>query len=175
MHPANFIISLLLGLAFCLPMPAEASWWGGGEDRRDLNLELGYDANTVITVNGRIVAIPSDVNHSQAQAEVESAGVRIIVVFGPRSYWSEHGIDLRVGDEVTVKGSKAQGKDGGIYLLAQTVSDGTQGHKVTLRSEAGKPVWAGNGLGAHLGRNAGRANQFGPHSAMRMGGGHMGH
>jgi len=174
MHPANFTISLLLGLALFLPLSAEASWWGGGDDRRELNLELGYDANTVITVNGRIVAIPSDVTHSQVQAEVETAAGRLLVVLGPRSYWAEHGIDLRVGDEVTVRGSKAQGKDGNIYLLAQTVNETTRGQEVTLRSDAGQPVWAATGMGTHSGRGIGRPNQSCPQPAMRMGGGRMG-
>jgi len=174
MQPANFTISLLLGLALFLPMSAAASWWGGGDDRR-VDLELGYDANTVTTVAGRIVAVQNDATHPQIQAELEAAGGRYIVVLGPRSYWAEHGIDLRIGDEVTVRGSKAQGKDGGIYILAQTVSESSRGQEVTLRSDTGKPVWAGNGMGAQMGRNGGRPGLLGQHPSMRMGGGMMGH
>lgn len=174
MQPVLFTTTLLLGLALSLPTAAGASWWGGGDDRRVIDLELGYDANTVITVAGRLVALPEDGSHPQVQVELEAVGGRVIVVLGPRSYWTEHGIKLRVGDEVTARGSKAQGNDGRIYLLAQMISESGRGQEVTLRSLSGKPVWAGGGMGAHLGRSAGRMGQLCQPPAMRMGGGRMG-
>lgn len=174
MHSAIVTITLLLGLSLLPPISAQASWWGGGDDRRDLNLELGYDANTVITVSGRIVTLPEPAQ-SQLQAVIEANSGRINVVLGPRGYWQEHGFELKIGDEVKVRGSKAQGKDGKIYLLAQTVSESSRGQEVALRSDGGKPVWDSNSMGSHMVRNTGRVGHLAQQPAMRMGGGGMGH
>ncbi|MDD2502081.1 MAG: hypothetical protein PHN92_14850, partial [Geobacter sp.] len=54
------------------------------------------------------------------------------------------------GDSVTVRGSKAQGKDGRSYLLAQWISS-PSGGQLMLRNEAGRPVWSGGFRGGQQG------------------------
>lgn len=75
----------------------------------------------------------------------------MMVVLGPQRYWAEQGMPLKVGDKVAVCGSKAQGQDGVIYILAQKITEISQGVVVILRNESGHPNWADGG-----GENGGR-------------------
>lgn len=163
-------------LLFCLvcPFPVHAFWWGDSDNRSGLNLESGYDANTVTTVSGRVISSPASQEQRHVQFELESAGTRIVVVLGPPRYWADNGIDLKVGDSVSVRGSKAQGKDGVVYLLAQKISAANRNSEVSLRTEDGRPAWAGSGMGRGATGNASRPSQMRQQSPGRMGGGRMG-
>jgi hypothetical protein len=154
MKPVQTIISLLAVLLI-VPVAAQA-FWGDGDNRSGLNLETGYDVNTVATMTGRVVAMSAGDERHNAQCEVENSGVRTVVVLGPQRYWAEHGIAVKVGDDVTVRGSKAQGKDGVVYFLAQKITDTSQNSSVALRNESGRPAWAGKGMG-----NGGMTNRPG--------------
>lgn len=172
MKPIHIIICLLAALILSTPLTAHA-FWGSGDSQSGLNLETGYDANTVTTVTGRIVAFQTGDNRRNAQLELESGGARIVVVLGPQRYWAEHGVALKTGHDITVRGSKAQGTDGVVYILAQTLTDAALNASVTLRNESGRPAWAGGGMGSGFGR---MNNGPGPmrQSPGRMGGGRMG-
>jgi hypothetical protein len=154
---------------------ASHAFWGSGDNQNGLNLESGYDANTVTSITGRIVSIQAGEDRRTAQLEIESGGVRSVVVLGPQRYWSEHGINLKTGDDVTVRGSKAQGSDGVVYILTQKITDTTQKTTVTLRSESGRPSWAAGGMGNSPGQMNTRPSPMRQQSPGRMGGGRMGH
>lgn len=146
MKPANNVIPLLALLLLSLPAAVQA-FWGNSDNQSGLNLESGYDINTVTTVSGRVVTLTAGDERHNAQCEVESNGVRTVVVLGPQRYWAEHGIAVKIGDDVTVRGSKAQGKDGVVYFLAQKITDTSQNSSAALRNESGRPAWAGKGMG----------------------------
>jgi len=170
MKGAIFSIILVLTLALSAPPPVHASWWGwgGDNDRQELDLE-GYDANTVVTMSGRITAI-SSAKEQQVRLDLETAKGRFVAILGPRDFWEAHGIQLQVGDRVTVRGSKAQGGNGVVYLLAQKISI-ENGREVALRSDSGRPAWSGAGRGGFGGGAGGQLRQ---HAPSHMGGGRMG-
>lgn len=165
------IIIILLLTAFSLssPLAAEAFWGSERDKQSGLNLETGYDANTVTTLTGRVVSVQTGTEHPNAQIELENNGARAVVVLGPQSYWAENGIAVKAGDDVTVRGSKAQGKDGVVYVLAQKISDTTQKLSVSLRNESGRPVWAGGGMGTSAGQMNNRPARMRQQSPGRMG------
>lgn len=165
-------ISLFLALLLQLPLAARAAWWGGGDAQGELNLDFGYDANTVITVSGRVVALYLDGPEPRALVAIEAGDGMVSVVLGPRNYWAEHGIALKIGDQVTVRGSKAQGKDGVVYLLAQWFRQDSRGEEIALRNESGQPVWAG--FGNRAGQHLNRSTPLRQRSPGRVGGGRMG-
>jgi len=76
----------------------------------------------------------------------------MMVVLCPQRYWAEQGMPLKVGDKVAVCGSKAQGQDGVMYILAQKITETSQGVAVILRDESGHPNWSGEGGGNGNGR-----------------------
>ncbi len=172
MRPELLTIILVVALALPAPPPVHASWWGwgGGEGQGELNLDSGYDANTVTTVSGRIMAIHSD-DSPQVQVDLETGEGRIVILLGPRDFWEEHGIKLTVGDRMTVRGSKAQGKNGVVYLLAQKIGM-AHGQEVALRNDSGQPAWRGDSN--RVGQGSGPAGQLRQHAPTRMGGGRMG-
>lgn len=172
MRTAVQAIILLLALAFLGPVSAHASWWNGDADKRDLNLDSGYDVNTVSTVSGKVVAIYLDGPQPHALVALEAGEGLFSVVLGPRDYWAKNGIDLKIGDRVTVRGSKAQGEDGVVFIFAQWLSEDSLGQKAVLRSESGRPVWAGGGN--RFGQQGSRPSQLRQHSPGRSGGGRMG-
>lgn len=174
MLPAKIITYLSAILLMLSPVAAYAFWGFGDDKQSGLNLETGYDANTVTTVAGHIVLVQTGDKLRNAQLEMDSDGVRIVVVLGQQRYWAENGIDLRIGDNVTVRGSKAQGKDGVIYIMAQKITDITRNIEVLLRNEAGRPAWSGGGMGGRTTMNANRPAPMRQQSPGRMGGGRMG-
>lgn len=165
------IITLLCLLALgAAPITAQAFWGSNGDKQNGLNLDSGYDANTVATISGRVISLQTGDDHRNAQLELESGGIRSMVVLGPQRYWGEHGIAIKTGDEVSVRGSKAQGTDGVVYILAQKITDISQNTTVSLRNESGRPAWSGGGMGDGAGRMNNRTMQM----PGRMGSGRMG-
>lgn len=146
MPPKKITISLLLTVSLALPLPALAFWGANGDSHASLNLKSGYDVNTVTTVTGQVIAIQTGVERPNVELEIETNGARMIICLGPQAYWAEQGVPFHPGDELTVHGSKAQGRDGIIYLLAQKITGARPELNVVLRDESGRPVWAGNGM-----------------------------
>ncbi|MDD2272065.1 MAG: hypothetical protein PHP95_09865 [Desulfuromonadaceae bacterium] len=174
MNPIKITICLLAAFIMSSSVAAHAFWGIGDDKASGLNLETGYDANTVTTVTGRIVSLNSGDEHGNARLELVSGDLRIVVVLGPQGYWAEHGIALKPGDSVTVRGSKAQGGDGVVYLLAQKITETSLNTSVTLRNESGQSEWSGGGAGRSASRNAGRPATMRSQSPGRMGSGRMG-
>jgi hypothetical protein len=171
----KIIILLLCSLLMAVPHATYAFWGSDGDKQNGLNLESGYDANTVMTVSGRIVFVQTGDERRNAQIEIENGGVTSIVVLGPQRYWAEKGIALKVGDEITVRGSKAQGTDGVVYILAQKLTDTSLKASISLRNESGRPAWAGGGMGSGAGLMTNRPTPMRQQqSPGRMGNGRLG-
>jgi hypothetical protein len=170
MRLTKYLIYLTAVFFMTPTIVAHAFRGGDGDKQSGLNLETGYDANTVTTITGRVVSVQAGDARHNSQLELESNGTRVIVVLGPQRYWAENGIALKTGDSVTVRGSKAQGKDGIIYFLAQKITDNSLNASVSLRNESGRPAWAGGSMG----NGQGRMNNRPPQMPGRMGGGRMG-
>jgi hypothetical protein len=149
------------------PSSAEA-FWGFGSDgdggKSGLDLVQGYDRNTVITLDGR-VAVSPDPAADPVTVEMIVGSERIMVVLGPRWYLQHDDLDWKAGDSISVRGSKAQGKDGLTYLLTQWVSS-PEGGQLVLRSEAGRPGWSGSLQGQQQG-GAGQVQRSGTRSMQR--------
>jgi len=174
MQILSIAVSLLFLLSLACPLTARAFWWGDGDNRSELNLESGYDANTVTTITGKVLTTPVAGWQRHANFDLENGGIRMVVVLGPQRYWDDNGIALKVGDSVTVRGSKAEGKGGVVYILAQRVTDTTSNLEVLLRNESGRPAWSGGRVGGGFGGGANRPTQMRQQSPGRMGGGRMG-
>jgi len=174
MQPIKIIICFLTALVMSSSVAAHAFWGIGEDNKSGLNLETGYDTNTVTTVTGHIVSVQTDDGNGNARLELESGGVRIVAMLGQQRYWADKGIDLRIGDNVTVRGSKAQGKDGVVYIIVQKITDTTRNTEVSLRNEAGSPAWSGGKMGGGATMNANRPAPMRQQSPGRMGGGRMG-
>jgi hypothetical protein len=170
MRTTKIVLYLTAAIIISSPLAAHAFWGNDGDRQSGLNLESGYDANTVTTITGRIVSVQIGEDRRNSQVELENNGTRSIVVLGPQRYWAENGIALKAGDTVTVRGSKAQGKDGIVYVLAQKITDTSQNSSVSLRNESGRPAWAGGGMGNGHGKMNNRPAQ----TPDRMGNGRMG-
>ena len=148
MKPGRFfsIALSILVLNFLLSGAAFAAFGFGSSDtgKSGLDFTTGYDVNTVTTVSGRVASVPGVGENGQVFAEVRANGEAVSLSLGAKSYWDKKGIALRLGDDVTAKGSKAQGKDGKSYLLVQKLTNKTAASQVVLRNERGGPPWMGN-------------------------------
>jgi hypothetical protein len=159
---AAAILLLLLGGT------ADAVWgFGDSKDpnKSGLNLEQGYDRNTVVKISGSIAVSPRPLAGGLMAFDLHLPGEQIVVVLGPAWYLQDDNLDWKIGDPVTVRGSLAQGKDGRTYLLSERIiSPG--GATIVLRGENGIPAWSGGlreggsggqgmrggGAGGHRGR-----------------------
>ena len=138
-----------------------------------LDFTGGYDINTVSTMSGQVISLPHSGEKESVIVEIKSGNQILNISVGPGPYWEKKGITINLNDELTVKGSKAQGQDGKTYVLPQKLVNRTTGAQVDLRSEKGEPVWSGRGMNSmRLERPAGgMRNQGG--GMMRSGGGMM--
>lgn len=142
-------LTLTLILSLFLSGPAgnaSAGFLGFGSDEKGktgLDFNRGYDINTVGIISGHVVSLPRAVESEQYAFEIQTGTGPVNVTVGPGSFWQKSGIAVRINDEVSAKGAKAQGQDGKEYLLTQKLVNRTTGTTVELRSENGAPVWSG--------------------------------
>lgn len=144
---------------------AFAGFFGFGSDdkgKSGLDFNRGYDINTVATVSGRVVSLPRAGGSEQYLIGIKSGAENVNVSVGPASYWEKKGIPVRINDEISARGAKAQGEDGKTYLLTQKLVNRSTGGQLELRSESGHPAWSGaNGAGMSEQRSSGMRSSFG--------------
>lgn len=145
-------LHLMVSVLLLTPVSGHAGWLFGDDApaaRAGLNLSQGYDRNTVVTVTGRVAALPA-ADSDPVTIELATANDRFTVVLGPRWYLQDDNLGWKTGDTVSVRGARAQGKDGHSYLITQWISlpDGGQ---LTVRSDTGRPLWSG-GMQLHSGQ-----------------------
>ncbi len=141
-----FLVGFLMAGSLFLPSFAQAFWGFGGEasrERSGLDFDRGYDRNTETTVRGKVVSVESGEGSGPVMITLSQGSEEFHVVAAPAWYWSDGGISVKVGDELVATGSKAQGKDGEIYLISRIISNQSDRETVTLRDESGKPAWHG--------------------------------
>lgn len=142
-------------------------------DKSGLDFTRGYDINTVSTAAGRVVSLPHSGEKENVIVGIRSGNEILNISVGPGAFWESRGFPLSLNDELAVKGSRAQGKDGKSYILTQKLTNRTTGAEVELRSEKGVPVWSGRAMdGSRPERAAGSMRNMGG-GMMRSGGGMM--
>lgn len=164
---AIILNSLLIGTVFAGFFDSDDKGKSG------LDFSGGYDINTVSTMSGQVVSLPHSGEKGNIIVEIKSGNQTLNICVGPESFWEKKGFAITLNDELTVKGSKAQGKDGKSYVLAQKLVNRTTGAQMDLRSEKGEPAWSGRNLGSMRNESpaGGMRNQGG--GMMRSGGGGM--
>ncbi len=153
---------------------ARAFW---GDDARQspsgLDVAAGYDVNTVTIIRGTVITPPAKADKNQHTQMTIATGQGVTtVLLGPWSYWEQQGFTVSRDQEISITGSRAQGKDGSTYLFAQKLENITVGRSLTLRSDAGVPNWSrsrGGGVGQNSNRGAGGGAGY-RGGAMRGGG-----
>jgi hypothetical protein len=165
---AVILNSLLIGTVF-------AGFFGSDDKGKSgLDFTSGYDINTVSTMSGQVSSMPHSGEKGNVIVEIKNGNQPLNIFVGPESFWVKKGIAITLNDELTVKGSKAQGKDGKSYVLAQKLVNRTTGAQVDLRSEKGEPAWSGWSLGGMRTESpAGGMMRSGGGGMMRSGGGGM--
>lgn len=142
MRPSHFFPLIVLTItAVCLL--TGTAFAGDVAGKSGLDLDRGYDVNTVATFSGKVHALPHATNMESVIVEISSGTETVHLAVGPTSYWEKHGVPLHLNDDITAKGSKAQGRDGKIYLLVRTLENRTTGSQVRMRNELGEAAWNG--------------------------------
>jgi hypothetical protein len=165
------VAALALGLFLSAAASAHAFWpfgGGGGDGGSGLDLNKGYDVNTVTGIKGKVISLNSD-GGGPVLIEIRASSGAVLLVAGPRWFWKDNGISVQVGDEITAQGAKAEGMDGRMYLLAQKLFNQSTGDSLVLRGDDGVAVWSG------MKRSPGKGGPVGggpvPKSGPRPGGG----
>lgn len=160
MFYGRFLCHFLVFFMIAFPCSVSAGWLFGDDsdwDKSGLDSESGYDINTVVTVNGRVSEIRTDKSSDSddpAIVVMKASGESVSLVLGPKDFWQEKGIQLKTNDEITVRGSKAQGQNGRIYIFVQSLYIPVSDTSVVLRNTSGRPVWSGHsGTGFGNGRH----------------------
>lgn len=149
-----FFTALFLFVIHFSSVTNALAFWGFGGDasgeRSGLDFNGGYDRNTETTVKGAVVSVETGQSGGPVLFGVRQPGGEVVhVVAAPQWFWSDRGIDVNPDDMLEATGSKAQGKDGKIYLISRTITNHTDKETVTLRDEDGRPEWRGGSRGKH--------------------------
>jgi len=141
-----FLVVILGAGSLFYPALSQAFWGFGDDAAREssgLDFDRGYDRNTETTLRGRVVSVDPGEGSGPVMIILRQGGGDLSVVAAPAWYWSDGGISVKPKDELVVTGSKAQGKDGKIYLISRVITNQSDSETVTLRDESGKPGWHG--------------------------------
>lgn len=154
---------------------AFAGFGFGSDDtgKSGLDLNRGYDINTVTTVSGKVVSLPRPIEKEHVIIEIRSGSDSVNICVGPNTFWETKGIPVKLTDELSVKGSIAQGQDGVTYLMAQRLINKTTGSQVELRNEKGMPAWSGRTMNSMRSGRPEGGMRFQGGGMMRGGGGGM--
>jgi len=160
-----FLTIVILILSICIQ--DASAFWGSSdnETKSGLNVATGFDVNTITTLSGVVLDPPEDrTTQEPAVLSMTTKQGEVTVIIGPRWYWKQQNVILLKNQEITVTGSRAQGKDGSFYIFAQRIEDRSNGKTVTLRSENGVPLWSRAGSGNHggMGRQNGNCQPVRP-------------
>lgn len=104
----------------------------------------GFDINTVGEINGKVSGF-SQPDEGPARFNLITKKETYTVITSPKWYWNDLDGKIRDGDEVTVNGSKALGKDGNLYMIAQEIRIPSSGKLLVFRGKDGGPLWRGPG------------------------------
>jgi hypothetical protein len=171
-----FSIIIFAIILDCLLIGSVFAGFFGSDDvgKSGLDFTSGYDINTVTTMSGQVVSLPHPGEKDNIIVEIKSGNQTVNIAVGPGSNWEKKGIAINLNDNISVKGSKAQGQDGKSYVLAQKLVNKTTGAQVDLRNDKGEPTWSGrNTSSTRMESPAGGMRNQGGGGMMRGGGGMM--
>lgn len=146
MTPGHFSLVCIRALLLnCLLLGTAFAGFFGSDDKGKSGLDFnsGYDLNTVSTISGRVVSLPHAGEKENVAIEIRNGNETLNISVGPGAYWEKKGVDINLNDDLSVKGSRAQGIDGKSYILAQKLVNRTTGKQVELRNDKGEPGWSG--------------------------------
>lgn len=104
----------------------------------------GFGVNTVGEVYGKVSDF-SQPEQGSARFNLITKKETYIVITSPKWYWNDLDGKICDGDEVGVTGSKALGKDGNLYVIAQEVKIPLSVNLLVFRGKDGGPLWRGPG------------------------------
>lgn len=113
---------------------------GGGQGSQSAgasgSAEVEHPSDTWETLTGTVAGLEGD------ELTIETTETNLIVHLGPEWHWESEGIALEMGDEVNVSGFYESDT-----FEVGSIENLSTGESVTLRDEAGHPLWAGGGRG----------------------------
>lgn len=165
---------LLLALSLLLCPPGAFAAPGGEESvslpRSGIPYPGGFDENTVGEIRGKVtrVTIPAS---GPVQIQILSGRDSYTVIASPSWYWKDIGAEVTEGTELRVRGSKALGADGNLYMIAQEIRLPKTGQSLVLRDDSGRPFWTGSRFGSSGGQTGFGSPLKGPGGSMGSPGG----
>jgi hypothetical protein len=159
---------VLLSLCLCLiGAPSSAQEKDTVLPGSGIHYPGGYDPNTAGEIRGRVERVKKE--QGPVQLQVRSGREVYTVLAGPPWYWDKIKASVPENTDIRVRGSKALGADGRLYIIAQEIIPAA-GKPIVFRDEDGYPAWSA----ADSGRKAGFGSPLGTGSGPARGGG-MGH
>jgi hypothetical protein len=147
-------VLLLVLCLFVSPSGARAAEDGSESvslPRSGIPFPGGFDENTVGEIRGRVTGILLPAS-GPVQIQVLAGRDPYTVIASPSWYWTDIGAEATEGTELLVRGSKALGADGRLYIIAQEIRVQETGKSLVFRDDAGQPFWTGARFGSSRGK-----------------------
>ena len=136
----------LLFLGSAALLPAGAAFAQPDEDtvldRSGIRYPDGFELNTVGILRGKTSSLERP-EQGPVRFQLDTGRETYTVLASPKWFWDDLGFALPDGTEVTVRGSKSLGTDGGLYVVAQELSLASSGQSFALRDARGSALWKG--------------------------------
>ncbi len=138
----------------------------GAQARRQRPAAVGYDKQAETTISGTVQSVTRQQRPGLGTGTHLSvrtaAGQTVDVHLGPTQYLEQQQLRIQQGDTVEITGARTQ-IGGQTVMLARQVRHDNR--TVTLRSDDGKPMWAGTQAGRGRGAGVGQAYRVVPYDA----------
>ncbi|HPC33938.1 MAG TPA: hypothetical protein PL061_13360 [Syntrophales bacterium] len=118
------------------PTTAAAQGWYWGSP-----VAPGYDRTAVVEMEGVALHVDMSPQRGGASLQMAAQGESVTVTLGPVWYLRRQDVDIKTGDQLTVKGAKTKTREGKVYLAAAVIKNLRTGRILTLRDEDGRPLW----------------------------------
>jgi hypothetical protein len=140
------VAAVVVALAFPSLAVAGQGWWWGSP------INPGFDRNTVIQVTGTASQVDIVARGGPSTLRLDTSTESFTVMLGPGWYLTEIRADIRPGDPLTVEGSKMMDRRGSLHLVTAKITNQRTGVVLTLRDEAGRPLWMSGGPSGRMQR-----------------------
>ncbi|HOM08446.1 MAG TPA: hypothetical protein PLW40_12270 [Syntrophales bacterium] len=129
------VVFLALWLSAAPTTAAAQGWYWGSP------VAPGYDRTAVVEMEGVALHVDMSPQRGGASLQMAAQGESVTVTLGPVWYLRRQDVDIKTGDQLTVKGAKTKTREGKVYLAAAVIKNLRTGRILTLRDEDGRPLW----------------------------------
>lgn len=134
------LLTLSCFLLATYALPARADQSTAILEKSGIRYPDGFDLNTVGELRGKVHNIVRP-EKGPVIFDIVTSKDSYTIIASPSWFWDDLNTKISEGDDIRVIGSRAVGKDGKLYVVAQELYVGGSSQPIVLRDENGRALW----------------------------------